>query len=602
MVTGMIRLLTGDEAVALGALHAGIGGVFSYPGTPATEIFEFVERHADECGGVSARWSTNEKVAYEEALGMSFVGRRALVSMKHVGLNVAADPFMSSALTGANGGLVVAVADDPGMHSSQNEQDTRFYASFAQVPLFEPSNQQEAYDMAREAFEVSEELGLPVLLRLVTRLAHSRTDVHVRPATPPPCRTRAKDWRDWTLLPANARRRFARVLSLQPELQALAERSKYNRIELRGPKGVITTGLARNYYQEAMRSAPARSALRSPRREVSAPDSSAAESREGAVGLAPPVEHDAGTAYSVLQLCVYPVPVNLVREFVAHCSEITVLEEGYPFVERQLRGLLGVPGKTIHGKLDGTVPIQGELTTDIVRRALLGEPSIARGMSLDLPDRPPQLCSGCPHCDTFHAVIEAASQGAEPFRFSDIGCYTLAALPPYNAVDTCVEMGASIGMAIGAAKAGAHPVIAIIGDSTFVHSGLSSVVEAAHENVNMTLCILDNALVAMTGGQEVFATGEDLIRILRGLGVDERHLVRLDPVPAAHQKNVERVRRELEHRGLSVIVSHRACIHAKRRAGEATRPPAITLAAGAAQRWDGHHTSDESGDRPCNVI
>jgi len=517
----------GDEAVALGAIHAGIGGVFSYPGTPATEIFEyFLNRKNDS---ISARWSANEKVAYEEALGMSYIGKRALVSMKHVGLNVAADPFMSSALTGANGGLVLAVADDPGMHSSQNEQDTRFYGAFAQIPLFEPTNQQEAYDMTREAFEVSERFGIPVIVRLVTRLAHSRADVVTKPPDQLEPRSRVEDWRDWTLLPVNARRRYARLLEMQPKFREYAQHSPFNTLRVRGPKGIIATGLANNYVEEA---------------------------------LGPDHHH------SVLKLSVYPAPQSLVRELIGHCEDITVIEEGFAFVERQLLGLLGIPGKAIHGKLDGTLPPQGELTTEVVRKALRLPIDPGRPVLGDVPARPPQLCDGCPHCDTYHAIVDVAGRNGRPFYFSDIGCYTLAALPPYSAIDTCVDMGASIGMAIGAAKGGAHPVIATIGDSTFIHSGLSALVGAAHDDVNMTVVILDNALVAMTGGQEVFATGDDLIRIVRGLGVSEEHIVKLQAVPDAYEKNMELIQREVNHRGLSVVIAQRACIHAKRRAKE----------------------------------
>ncbi len=526
-----IELLLGDEAVALGALDSGIGGAFSYPGTPATEIFEFVERRCRD-GEVSARWSANEKIAYEEAMGMSFAGKRAIVSMKHVGLNVAADPFMSSALTGANAGLVLAVADDPGMHSSQNEQDTRFYADFARLPLFEPADQQEAYDMARAAFEVSERHGLPVVIRLVTRLAHSRSRVCTRAPVRPPRRGRVEDWREWTLLPTNARKRFARLLDLQDTLRTYSLRSDFNHMTLRGPRGVILCGIARNYFHEVI---------------------------------------GADTDYSVLKLGVYPIPAPLVRQLVDHCTRVTVIEEGYPYVERQLIGLLGVPGKAIQGKLDGTLPAQGELTTDIVRMALGLRPTNGHPLSssgVEVPARPPQLCDGCPHCDTYRAIVEAAGGSERPYLFGDIGCYTLAAFPPYNAIDACVDMGASIGMAIGAAKAGAHPVIATIGDSTFIHSGMSALIGAAHDNVNITVAILDNALIAMTGGQEVLATGDDLTRIIRGLGVDERHIVVLKAVPSAHEENVRLVRKEIEYRGLSVVVTQRACIHAKRRAVE----------------------------------
>lgn len=522
----MIELLLGDDAVALGAVHAGIAGAFSYPGTPATEIFEFIERYAAHDELISARWSTNEKVAYEEAMGMSYVGRRAIVSMKHVGLNVAADPFMSSSLTGANGGLVLAVADDPGMHSSQNEQDSRFYGDFAQIPIFEPSTQQEAYDMTREAFEVSERFHTPVMIRLVTRLAHSRANVVTRPPVDIDPLDRVQDWREWTLLPVNARRRFQRVLDLQGELRDYSESSRFNRIELRGRRGIITTGLARNYMDEAL---------------------------------------DGDASYSHLHIGVYPAPAGLVRRLVNHCDEILVIEEGYPLIERQLVGLLGVPGKTVLGKRSGALPPQGELTTEVVRRAIGVGCEVSRAAVDNIPGRPPQLCGGCPHCDTFQAVVDAIGPKSRPYFFSDIGCYTLGALPPYNAIDTCVDMGASISMAIGAAKGGAHPVVATIGDSTFLHSGMSSLLEAARIDAPITVVIMDNALVAMTGGQEAFATGEDLLDVIRGLGVDERHLVSLKPIPGKHAENVEAIRREINHRGLSVVVACRPCIHAKRR-------------------------------------
>ncbi len=522
----MIELLLGDEAVGLGAIHAGIGGAFSYPGTPATEIFEYIERRVADRGDISAIWSTNEKVAYEEAMGMSYVGRRAIVSMKHVGLNVAADPFMSSALTGANGGLVLAVADDPGMHSSQNEQDSRFYGDFAQILVLEPATQQEAYDMTREAFEVSERFHMPVMVRLVTRLSHSRANVTTRTPVEVDPLDRARDWREWTLLPVNARRRYRRVLDLQDELRNYSEGSGFNRLELRGRRGIITTGLARNYFDEAL---------------------------------------NGDASHSHLHIGVYPAPVGLVRRLVNHCEEILVIEEGYPFIERQLRGLLGLAGKTVLGKQSGAVPKQGELSTELVRRALGVGRETNRPAIDDVPGRPPQLCSGCPHCDSFQAVVDAIGSKSRPFFFSDIGCYTLGALPPYNAVDTCVDMGASISMAIGAAKGGAHPVVATIGDSTFLHSGLSSLIEAARIDANMTVVILDNALVAMTGGQEPFATGEELMQVIRGLGVDEEHLVLVKPVPGQHGENVNAMRREINHRGLSVVVTCRPCIHAKRR-------------------------------------
>lgn len=521
----MAELLMGDEAVALAAIHAGIRGAFSYPGTPATEIFEYVEACVRGRTDVSARWSPNEKVAYEEALGMSFAGGRALVSMKHVGLNVAADPFMSSALTGANGGLVLAVADDPGMHSSQNEQDSRVYGQFAQLPLFEPANQQEAYDMTREAFELSERLRVPVMIRLVTRLAHSRANVATRPPDDIKLLPRVTNTREWTLLPSNARPRYAHLLDMQKTFADYAAASPYNRLELRGGKGVIATGIAYSYVREVL-------------------------GRDSNVSL--------------LKIGAYPAPAAMVRQLVDHCDQIIVVEDGFPFIERQLNGLLGVPGKLIRGRMDGALPRQGELSADLVRAALGLPVTQHRPPMTSIPGRPPQLCSGCPHCDGYHAIKEAVGVDVRPFMFGDIGCYTLAALPPYNAIDTCVDMGASISMAMGAARAGMHPVIATIGDSTFIHSGLNSLVAAARDDLNMTLFVLDNATVAMTGGQAVFATGDDMVALIRGLGVKEEHLHKIEPVPKSAERNIEIIRNEINHRGLSVIVACRPCIHVKK--------------------------------------
>jgi len=524
----MPELLLGDEAVAIAAIDAGIRGAFSYPGTPATEILECIQARTPGNGTISAMWSANEKVAYEEALGMSYVGRRALVAMKHVGLNVAADPFINSALTGANGGLVLAVADDPGMHSSQNEQDSRFYGDFAQVPLFEPSNQQEAYDMTREAFELSEKLGLPVMVRLVTRLAHSRAVVTPASAAKAPAvAPRLPDPRDWTLLPVNARRRFRRLLDMQAELREISNASRFNRLDLQSSRGIIATGIAHNYVREVI---------------------------------------GADSGFSLLKIGTYPLPDALIRRLIDHCDEVLVVEEGYPYVEARLRGMLGVPGKGVHGKLDGRIRVDGELTFEGVRAAL-GLAAVPAPFAVpELPARPPALCSGCPHCDTFKAVVEAAGADRKPILFSDIGCYTLGALPPYNAVHSCVDMGASISMALGAAKAGVHPVLCTIGDSTFTHSGMTPLIGAAHADADMTVIILDNATVGMTGGQEVFVSGEGFVRLLEGLGVDESHIVMFEPTKKNHAQAVELLRREIDHRGLSVILACRPCIHVKRKA------------------------------------
>jgi indolepyruvate ferredoxin oxidoreductase alpha subunit len=342
------EVLLGDEAVALGAVHAGLSAGYSYPGTPASEIMEYLIGLAEKEGGFKATWSVNEKVAYEESLGASFAGKRALVSFKHVGLNVAADPFMNSAMTGANGGLVVVSADDPGMHSSQNEQDSRFYAQFAKVFCYEPSDHQECYDLAREAFDVSEKLGLPVLIRLVTRLSHSRSSVETRDARGQN-ELSMGDWKDWTLLPANARRRFGLLLERQTEMLRLSEESAANALTLNDNDhslGVIASGIAANYFREA-----------------------------AAAGSMSP---------SFLKISTYPLPAKLIRKLVAHADTILVLEDGYPLIEKEIKGFFGIPGKTVLGRLAGTLPASGELSPDIVRKAL-GLAPLAAQAPADIP-------------------------------------------------------------------------------------------------------------------------------------------------------------------------------------------------------------------------
>ncbi|HXI02663.1 MAG TPA: thiamine pyrophosphate-dependent enzyme [Candidatus Saccharimonadales bacterium] len=536
-----LRLLLGDEAVAQGAIDAGIAGAFSYPGTPATEIFEYIEAGPGAAGAVSARWSANEKSAYEEALGMSYAGKRAVVSMKHVGLNVAADPFVNSALTGVNGGLVLVVADDPGMHSSQNEQDSRFYGEFAQVPVFEPSCQQEAYDLTRLAFEYSEEVGLPVMVRLVTRLAHSRASVIVRPPEAATAALRSfPSPDDWTLVPSVARRKFARLVELQRRLVEDSESSPVNALSLAGRHGVIAAGLGHAYLMEAL-------------------DGVARET-------------------SILRISRYPLPVSLIRQLVDHCDEILIVEEGYPFIEKRLNGVLGVPGKAIKGKLTGDLPATGELTPEIVAGALGRRPEVSVPPVPDLAGRPPQLCKGCPHADSFKAIVEATSGYEHPILFSDIGCYTLGVMPPYRAVHACVDMGASIAMAHGAAQAGAHPVVCTIGDSTFSHSGMTPLLGAARSDAPMTVFILDNATVAMTGAQESLTTGERLLEVLKGLGVDGAHVHVMEARPQKHAENVGMIKAEIAHPGLSVIVSSRACIHARRAVNASEKEPAAVPA------------------------
>jgi indolepyruvate ferredoxin oxidoreductase, alpha subunit len=518
------EILLGDEAVGLGAIHAGLSGVYAYPGTPSTEIFEFVERRTKKAGDVHAFWSTNEKVAYEEALGMSWAGKRALVCMKHVGLNVAADAFMNSAVTGTNGGLVLAVADDPGMHSSQNEQDSRYFAQFALIPCLEPRNQQECYDMMFEAFDMSEELSLPIMVRLVTRIAHSRAGVATRDRRPQNPLNPARDIRKWTLLPVNARVQYKHLTDKQPELLRRAEDSSHNQLRLAGHSGVISCGIAENYLRE---------------------------------NLAP--DHD----LSVLSIRHYPLPVGKVRELVAHVDELLVLEDGYPLVENMLRGLFGLEGVQVKGRMTGELPRTGELNPDLVREALgLPAPPTAHIPETDIANRPPALCKGCPHTDSFRALNEALSGFENPQVFSDIGCYTLAALPPLEAIHSCVAMGASIGMAAGAAHAGYTPAVAAIGDSTFSHGGITPLLSAVQQHVNLNVLVVDNSTVGMTGTQRSMSTGETLDQVILGTGIEEEHFRIIEPTPKNHEQNVAVIREELAYDGPSVIVARRACIEA----------------------------------------
>ena len=527
------QVLLGDEAVALGAIHAGLSAAYAYPGTPSTEITEFLIRYMEKHGGPHAAWCANEKTALEEGLGVSMVGRRALVSMKHVGLNVAADPLMNSALLSIEGGLVIAVADDPGMHSSQNEQDSRFYADFAHLPCLEPTDQQEAYEMTREAFDLSEWYRTPVIIRLVTRLAHSRAVVHLsEPVEQRPLR-KTTDRAGWILLPANARKQWQALLDRENDLQERSDKSPVNRLDLNKADkslGVITTGIARNYYFENL--------------------------------------DDLSTRPSHLHIGMYPPPLDKIRKLAAHVNTLLILEEGYPLLERQIRGLLprAKGDLVIHGKMDGTVPQAGELTPDIVRLALgLEVPDGVRIDGLPLATRPPQLCSGCPHCDTYSALTLAMEGLERSVVTADIGCYTLGALPPYNTIESCVCMGASIGMAKGASEAGYRPAVAMIGDSTFLHSGITPLIDAAAANTDMTLVILDNETTAMTGGQDPLIPSSRLEQIVLGIGVDREHF----HVLPAHPKKVDQLagilRTEMEHKGLSVVIAVRECIETAKR-------------------------------------
>jgi indolepyruvate ferredoxin oxidoreductase alpha subunit len=567
--------LLGDEAAALGALHAGLSAAYGYPGTPSTEIMEYLidtresslpvlagEAAGDrEAGGsVIARWCTNEKTAMEAALGTSFAGRRALVTMKHVGLNVAADPFINGALLSIKGGLVIAVADDPGMHSSQNEQDSRFYADFAMIPCLEPRNQQEAYDMTREAFDLSEQFHLPVMLRLTTRLSHARAAVKTVQARRPNPPAKAEDGTKWMLLPAFARRNYAALIEKQEPLSAWSTNNPVNHFEPGDDSfAVITAGLGGNYYEENLEDLKQQRNGKTPAR---------------------------------LHIGAYPIPKNLIQKLCVKAEKVLVIEEGQPFIETKLRGVLSqtvqIEGKT---GSPGAIPRQGELDGDNVRGALGLPPrssvlSAARNFNSPLlppggklPGRPPQLCRGCPHGDSYETVkravaeLDSAPNHPSVVITGDIGCYSLGASPPYSVPESIVCMGASVSMARGAAEAGIPYALAVIGDSTFLHSGIPGLIDAVAADTPMTLIILDNSIVAMTGCQETMIPSQRLPALVLGLGVKAEHLLELEAKKQLLDENAGRLKKEIEYRGLSVVIFKRECLEAlrKRRSAESRK-------------------------------
>ena len=516
-------VLLGDEAIGQGALDAGLSGVYAYPGTPSTEITEYIQRSKEARErNVHAQWSANEKTAMESGLGMSYAGKRTLVCMKHVGLNVAADAFINAGMTGVNGGLVLVVADDPSMHSSQNEQDSRFYGKFAMIPVLEPATQQEAYEMTRYGFEFSEKYGLPVMLRITTRLAHSRSAVVRRETRKENEVKLPADLKQFILLPALARKRYKLLLSTQEKLELESIESGLNRLEGGDDlsKGIIACGLSYNYYRE--------------------------------------VAAEAELKHPVLKISQYPVPADLLNEFVKKVEKVVVLEEGAPLLEESLTGILE-NGYQIGGRLNGLLPRDGELNPLLVKKAMEIPTEAVREIPDIVKNRPPALCKGCSHIDMYNALNEALEPYGPGRVFSDIGCYTLGALPPYNAINTCVDMGASVTMAKGASDAGLRPSVAVIGDSTFTHSGMTGLLDAVVEQTPLTVIISDNSTTGMTGGQQSHATNR-LLDICRGLGVEEKHLREMNPLRKHHEENRQMVAEELAYEGVSVIVAQRECI------------------------------------------
>jgi indolepyruvate ferredoxin oxidoreductase, alpha subunit len=520
---------SGNEAIAHGAIRAGAGFACGYPGTPSTEILET----AAKAGGLTAEWCINEKVALETAVGASLAGVRALVTMKHVGLNVAADPFMTLSLTGVNAGLVVVSADDPGMHSSQNEQDNRTYARFAKVPMLEPSDSQEAYDFLAEAFALSEEFDTPVLLRSTTRLSHGRGRVIPRAAVEPPPREYERDIAKYVMVPHHARGRNKLALQRLQRLRERAEQSPLNVLEAgTADFGIVASGVAYAHAREAF-----------------------------------------PKAWFLKLGMSHPLPYAKVTRLYQQVSRVAVVEEGDPFLEDQVRAL-GLP---VIGK--EALPADGELDQELVFRAL--EPFVSRKpprrrrpslppvlrpaepspRAVALPERAPVLCPGCSHRAVFTALRrhKLAPMG-------DIGCYTLGALPPLLAMDSCLCMGAAIGMMAGFNKAlGRKGAVAVIGDSTFFHSGITPLIDAHYNEASGLVLVLDNRTTAMTGHQGHPGTGRrpdgstgpsvDLERLCEGIGVRCRTVDATD-FPALDAA----VKDEVHAPGLGVIVAMAPCV------------------------------------------
>ena len=512
--TATRELLSGDEAIARGAFEAGISVATAYPGTPSTEITETI---AARYPSIDAQWSPNEKAAMEVALGASMGGARTIVSMKHVGLNVAADPLFTASYTGVVGGLVVITADDPSLHSSQNEQDNRWYARAAKVPMLEPSDSQEAKDFVVKAIEISETFDTPVLLRITTRIAHSRTIVEFKDPVAPVAAQPFEARRDkFVMIPAYARRRHKTVEDRLQSLAAYAEESVLNTIDKGSSElGIITSGVTYQYVKEAFPQA------------------------------------------SVLKLgLTFPLPVGLVSRFFESVERCVVVEELDDILCTEIRSL----GFEVEGKTD--IFRLGELNVDRVRAIVDGahvEPDAVK-----VAGRPPALCSGCPHRATFHVLKKCKA-----IITGDIGCYTLSVLPPLEMMESCVCMGASIGMAFGLRKAlaadEAKRVVGVIGDSTFFHSGVTGLIDAVYNRATGLIMILDNRTTAMTGRQGHPGTGQALSGqgseisiedLCRALGV--AYVATVDPLDVKALES--EVRAAMEREGVNVIVARRPCV------------------------------------------
>ncbi|MDD2889924.1 MAG: indolepyruvate ferredoxin oxidoreductase subunit alpha [bacterium] len=508
-------LLSGNEAVARGAYEAGCNIASAYPGTPSTEILENLRKYKD----VYVEWSTNEKVAFDVAVGASFAGARTLVAMKHVGLNVAADPFFTVSYEGVNGGFIVITADDPGMWSSQNEQDNRWYALMAKIPMLEPSDSQEAKDLIKLGFDISEEFDTPLLFRLTTRICHSSTPVTLGDNITHKIKGYVPNVSKFLCLPSNARRWHPIVENRLLKLQAYNEKLNKNIMEINDTSiGIITSGISYQYAREVF------------------PDA------------------------SFLKLSMtYPLPIKLIKEFAGKVKKIYVIEENDPFLENNIK-ILGIQ---VTGK--DKIPICGELSQTVLKKSFNISTPEPTELTVKIPERPPVLCPGCPHRGVFYTINKLKLHA-----MGDIGCYTLGAFPPLNAMETCVCMGASISNAYGIERASTPEdktkLVAVIGDSTFFHTGVPALINLVYNNGCTTTLILDNLITAMTGHQQHPGTGKtareeparkvSIEELVKGSGVNRVFIV--DPYNLDELKTI--LKREVSIPEPSVIIARRDCV------------------------------------------
>ncbi|HEY3276001.1 MAG TPA: indolepyruvate ferredoxin oxidoreductase subunit alpha, partial [Syntrophorhabdaceae bacterium] len=567
----MKEIMQGNSAIARGAWEAGVTVAAAYPGTPSSEILKEI---ADNYPEIYAEWAPNEKVAVEVASGAAIAGARCMASMKHVGMNVAADPFMTLAYTGVKGGMVIIVADDPNVHSSQNEQDSRNWARFAKVPMLEPADAQECKDFVKVGYDISENFDTPVLLRTETRVAHSDSPVSLedRVESKIPLNLDPKEATKYVMVPGNVRVRRQFIEERMRKLEAYADEFKYNKMEINDPSiGVITSGVSYLYTKDVFPN------------------------------------------YSYLKLgMVWPLPKKMIADFFKKVKKVIVVEELDPFLETEIRAM---GYKLFHGK--DVIPNMFELTPEIVEKSLMGKKYKAPKIRVkpeDLPRRPPNMCAGCSHRPMFYALKKLGA-----FVFGDIGCYTLAAAPPLQALHTTVCMGAGIGEAHGALKAmgdaGLGKVVAVLGDSTFLHSGITGLMDAVYNKGTSTTIVLDNRITGMTGHQEHAGTGFtvreepanmiDYETLGKALGV--KNIRKIDPYNI--KETMKTVKEEMDRPEASLILcTDSPCIMLKREKRKFPAPvyvvnmdkcrgckvcleigcPAISWQAGEGMTTDGH--------------